>query len=130
MNDFEKLLTRPPQVADIDEPACIGCTKCITACPVDAILGGPKQMHVIIPELCIGCEECVAPCPVDCITMLPLPEKTYTPQDARMHYTQKLKRLQILEDKKHLEHEKKRAHVAKKNYILSALARVQDKKKI
>ena len=59
------------RTARIDESYCIGCTLCIDACPVDAILGGPKQMHVVLPHLCSGCELCVAPCPVDCIAMYP-----------------------------------------------------------
>lgn len=61
----------PSQVAFIDEDACIGCTKCIQACPVDAIVGASKLMHTIVPELCTGCELCIPPCPVDCIAMLP-----------------------------------------------------------
>jgi len=61
---------RPRPVARIDETRCIGCTLCIQACPVDAILGAAKQMHVILPQLCTGCDLCVAPCPVDCIDMV------------------------------------------------------------
>ena len=60
---------KPKAVAYIDESTCIGCTLCIQACPVDAILGAAKQMHTIIDPLCTGCELCIAPCPVDCITM-------------------------------------------------------------
>ncbi|HKJ95742.1 MAG TPA: electron transport complex subunit RsxB [Gammaproteobacteria bacterium] len=59
-------------IAWIDEDICIGCTKCIQACPVDAILGAPQQMHTVIRDECTGCELCVEPCPVDCIHMLPL----------------------------------------------------------
>jgi electron transport complex protein RnfB len=59
-------------VAYIREDECIGCTKCIQACPVDAILGAAKQMHTVIVDECTGCDLCVAPCPVDCIDMLPI----------------------------------------------------------
>jgi electron transport complex protein RnfB len=62
---------KPPQVALVVEADCIGCTKCIRACPVDAIIGASKQMHVVIEPLCTGCELCVPACPVDCIEMLP-----------------------------------------------------------
>ncbi|MCP4598249.1 electron transport complex subunit RsxB [Neptuniibacter sp.] len=59
-------------VAYIREDECIGCTKCIQACPVDAILGAAKQMHTVIESECTGCDLCVEPCPVDCIDMLPI----------------------------------------------------------
>lgn len=60
---------KPKSVAIIDENTCIGCTLCIQACPVDAIVGASKQLHVVVADLCTGCELCVAPCPVDCIHM-------------------------------------------------------------
>ena len=60
---------RPKQVAVIDEQWCIGCTLCIQACPVDAIVGAAKQMHTVIEPLCTGCELCLKPCPVECIQM-------------------------------------------------------------
>jgi electron transport complex protein RnfB len=68
-----------PRVAVIDESACIGCTKCIQACPVDAIVGASQRMHTVIAEWCTGCELCVPPCPVDCIAFedaaaLPAPD--------------------------------------------------------
>ena len=62
-------LERERPVAVIDESACIGCTLCIQACPVDAIVGAAKQMHTVIASLCTGCDLCVPPCPVDCIDM-------------------------------------------------------------
>ena len=65
---------RPPQVAVIDEEICIGCTKCIQACPVDAIVGASKYMHTVIASWCTGCELCLAPCPVDCIALVPVAE--------------------------------------------------------
>lgn len=71
-----KLQTGPARVALIDEDLCIGCVKCIKACPVDAIIGAPKQMHTVIKQNCTGCELCVAPCPVDCISMEPVRVKT------------------------------------------------------
>lgn len=70
-------IERERPIAVIDERACIGCTLCIQACPVDAIVGAAKQMHTIVPELCTGCDLCVAPCPVDCIAMVSVtPGKT------------------------------------------------------
>lgn len=62
-----------PAVAVIDEAACIGCTKCIQACPVDAIVGASRAMHTVIAAECTGCELCIPPCPVDCIVMQPAP---------------------------------------------------------
>ena len=64
-------IEKPEQVARIDEDLCIGCVKCIRACPVDAIIGANKQMHTVLTSLCTGCELCLAPCPMDCIGMLP-----------------------------------------------------------
>jgi electron transport complex protein RnfB len=61
---------KPAQVALIIEADCIGCTKCIQACPVDAIVGGAKYMHTVIADLCTGCELCIPPCPVDCIDLI------------------------------------------------------------
>jgi electron transport complex protein RnfB len=61
---------RPLELAVVDEARCIGCTLCIEACPVDAIIGAPKRMHVVLRALCSGCGLCVAPCPVDCIEMV------------------------------------------------------------
>ena len=62
-------------VAFIREAECIGCTKCIQACPVDAILGAAKLMHTVIASECTGCDLCVEPCPVDCIEMRPVPSE-------------------------------------------------------
>ena len=59
-----------PKVALIDEARCIGCARCLPACPVDAIVGAQKRMHTVIADLCTGCELCLPPCPVDCITMV------------------------------------------------------------
>ena len=69
---------KPQMVAFIREAECIGCTKCIQACPVDAILGAARQMHTVIADECTGCDLCVEPCPVDCIDMLPVPDTLQT----------------------------------------------------
>ncbi|MBL8383645.1 MAG: electron transport complex subunit RsxB [Burkholderiales bacterium] len=74
---------KPLEAAVIDEARCIGCTLCIQACPVDAILGAAKQMHTVLASWCTGCELCVAPCPVDCIAMVPVaPPRAWTDADA------------------------------------------------
>ncbi|PHZ58422.1 electron transport complex subunit RsxB [Photobacterium leiognathi] len=69
--DAEKSIKK---VAFIHEDMCIGCTKCIQACPVDAIVGGTKSMHTVIKDECTGCDLCVSPCPTDCIEMIPVEE--------------------------------------------------------
>jgi electron transport complex protein RnfB len=67
-----------PAYAVIDEQVCIGCTKCIQVCPVDAIVGAAKQMHTVIIDECTGCELCIPPCPVECIHMRPIRPSTTT----------------------------------------------------
>ena len=71
-------IEKPKSVAVIDEQSCIGCTLCIQACPVDAIVGAAKQMHTIVAPQCTGCELCLPPCPVDCISMQPIAESVET----------------------------------------------------
>jgi electron transport complex protein RnfB len=85
----------PLMVAIIDEPHCIGCTLCIQACPVDAIVGANKRMHTVLPDICTGCDLCVTSCPVDCITMVPAGWE-WTPvlaEAAREQYHNRLRRL-------------------------------------
>ena len=91
---------RPVEVrAVIREDDCIGCTKCIPACPVDAIVGTGKHMHTIFTDLCTGCELCIAPCPVDCIDLvtvertLSTPERTLEQDDLRQRYHTHLRRV-------------------------------------
>lgn len=76
--DAEITVEKPKALAVIREKECIGCTLCIQACPVDAILGAAKNMHVVIADECTGCELCIPPCPVDCIDMIPIKEDLKT----------------------------------------------------
>jgi electron transport complex protein RnfB len=70
MNARVQVSADRPTVAVIDEARCIGCTLCIQACPVDAIVGARRLMHTVIANACTGCELCIPPCPVDCIVMV------------------------------------------------------------
>jgi electron transport complex protein RnfB len=74
---------QPLRVAAIDEARCIGCTLCIQACPVDAIVGAPKLMHTVLASACTGCDLCLPPCPMDCIEMVPVqPPRIWGDADA------------------------------------------------
>jgi electron transport complex protein RnfB len=68
------------EVARIDEARCIGCARCLPACPFDAIVGARKYMHTVLSAACTGCELCIAPCPVDCIAMVPRDSVPYAPR--------------------------------------------------
>lgn len=89
----------PLQVAFIEEEHCIGCTLCIEACPVDAIVGANKKMHTVLSDWCTGCDLCVAPCPVDCIVMKPVtPAVRWADemaQQARTRYEARQQRLRL-----------------------------------
>lgn len=100
---------KPRAVAVIDETQCIGCTFCLRACPVDAIVGAAKLMHTVITQECTGCERCLAPCPVDCIHMQAVSElvanesggqKTTHTQQARERYHFRKQRLAKNQQKK------------------------------
>lgn len=131
--------TRQPSVAVIREAECIGCTKCIKACPVDAIIGSGKFMHVVIAHECTGCGLCVEPCPVDCIEMVTLTEPHYDQDIARKRFNAKQTRhlreeheqQQIYREKRQLalkSANKAQDIQAKQDYIQLALARVKAKK--
>jgi Na+-translocating ferredoxin:NAD+ oxidoreductase subunit B len=132
--------TRPPSVAIIRESECIGCTKCIKACPVDAIIGSAKLMHAVLSHECTGCGLCVSPCPVDCIEMVELTAAQYDKNQAKARFHAKKARIlrleheqqQIYREKRLLAQQKthsKQDIEAKQNYIHQALARVEAKKK-
>ena len=85
--------TRLPTIAVIRESECIGCTKCIQSCPVDAIIGSSKHMHSVITHECTGCGLCLEPCPVDCIDLVKVEEPKYNHDIAREHFSAKNRRL-------------------------------------
>jgi len=90
-----------PQVAHIVEEDCIGCTKCIDACPVDAITGAANLMHNVINDLCTGCELCIEPCPVDCIELIDIDEdKSLIARDSSSHFFDLKVELDIRKKKK------------------------------
>lgn len=120
---FEK----PREVALIDEEVCIGCTKCIAACPVDAILGAAKMMHTILADECTGCELCIAPCPVDCIAMIP----ATAPPDAekyRARYTAHNERLARWDAERETELAARKSTVDAGDAVAAALARARARK--
>lgn len=127
-------------VVVIREEACIGCTKCIQACPVDAIMGAAKLMHTVISDACTGCDLCIEPCPVDCIDIIKIParsenEKMQMAEQSRERYERRNARLirwKNEAEKKHLE-AKSISHngetvAARKMAIQEALMRAREKK--
>jgi len=126
-----------PLLAVIREAECIGCTKCIEACPADAILGSAKWMHTVIADECIGCQLCVAPCPVDCIDMVPMAEQIANKATRRQRAEHFRKRYQTRQTRLLKEESaqsqlvmQKNLSVEKKTYIQAALERVKLKKKL
>ncbi len=134
--DKVKASHREPAVAKIREAECIGCTKCIQACPVDAIIGSNKHMHTVVSDLCTGCNLCVEPCPVDCIDMLPTTELSFDKEKAKLRFNKRKQRLENIEKKKREHYQAKRKlsenddKEAKKAYILNLLKKkkASDKK--
>ena len=129
-------ITKPDRVAFIREDECIGCTKCIQACPVDAIVGAAKLMHTVIVDECTGCDLCVEPCPVDCIDMLPIER---TPQPARWRrrfiaHQQRVEREGSVREQRRAEHAQKVAAKSaapaksKQDEIREAIARAKARK--
>ncbi len=127
---------KPPLLAVIREEECIGCTKCIQACPVDAIVGAAKLMHTVITRDCTGCELCLAPCPVDCIDMVAV----QTPLDRQKQADHARKRFQSREKRLHAEniqHQLAQPSLVastntldKKSFIEAALLRARSKKSL
>lgn len=123
---------KPRMLALIREDECIGCTKCIAACPVDAILGSAKQMHTIIASECTGCELCIAPCPVDCIDLVAVSQDSYEikPEESahwRKRYQARNVRLEKIKIRATTT-KKSSSTLTKQDYIQAALARVKSNK--
>jgi len=118
---------KPALLAVIREAECIGCTKCIQACPVDAILGSAKAMHTVIADECTGCELCVAPCPVDCIDLIPNPDFKDKRHHYRSRYIERNQRLQRAEKDKKLA-ALSVSNNQKQDYIKAALERAKQRK--
>lgn len=127
--------TASPQLAKVRESECIGCTKCIQACPVDAIVGAAKQLHFVLENECTGCGLCVPPCPVDCIDLLPVASLSYHSDQARQRFQA---RKQRQENKKNITKnisattptlsQTKDTNLDKKAYIQAAVLRAKNKK--
>lgn len=139
----------PRVVAVINEAECIGCTKCLIACPVDAISGAAKWMHTVITNECSGCELCIAPCPVDCISLEPAPDhlqphllSPLEEENLRQHfkgrYEAKQARLHEIKNQEVEDYQVSvlagqsayaESELARLDYIQAAKQRVQQKKK-
>lgn len=125
---------KPPSRAVIREAECIGCTKCIQACPVDAIIGAGKLMHTVITDQCTGCELCIAPCPVDCIDMIIIPAADENTQQlqanqAKQRYEFRNYRLEKDATKKQEKFQQLKL-LQRQREIQAAVARVKNKKGI
>jgi Na+-translocating ferredoxin:NAD+ oxidoreductase subunit B len=127
---------KPRTLARVVEADCIGCTKCIQACPVDAILGAAKVMHAVVSDLCTGCELCVPACPVDCIVLDPMPlaqvddrahadaaRLRFQRREARLGHEREAREEQLAASKRDV------GAPAARNAVLEALARAKAKKK-
>lgn len=124
--------TKPASIAIIREDECIGCTKCIQACPVDAILGGPKLMHTVITAECTGCELCVAPCPVDCIDIISILPTTLAEQNQKKSTFRdrfNARNIRLQQDAQAEKQKKLKASINEKlQYVQAAISRVKKKK--
>lgn len=115
------------RIARIDESLCIGCTRCIQACPVDAIVGAAKLMHTVIAAECIGCRRCLPPCPVDCIDLVEPAQgwTEYRAELAQRRYAARQHRLQQHQNKTHATEP---AQDTRKVEIAAAVARAKAKR--
>jgi electron transport complex protein RnfB len=132
--DPEHGVEKPRALARIVEADCIGCTKCIQVCPVDAIVGAAKWMHTVVADDCTGCELCVPACPVDCIVLEPMPpaqiDQSHADQ-ARRHFQRREARLAQQRERREAELAARKVEVGTQagpvNPVLAALARAKAK---
>ncbi|MCD6055814.1 MAG: RnfABCDGE type electron transport complex subunit [Gammaproteobacteria bacterium] len=126
------MASKNPSIVVIDEALCIGCTRCIKVCPVDAIIGAHRFMHTVIPTECIGCELCIAPCPMDCIHIKSIDKPLYEKERVKRRFQARKKRLAAIEaEQKNCFTEAKQladktsdpAASSKQDYIQAALAK-------
>ena len=132
--DAEHGVEKPRTLARIVEADCIGCTKCIQVCPVDAIVGAAKWMHTVIVDDCTGCELCVPACPVDCIVLEPMPPAQIDQAHAdraRQHFQRREVRLAQQRERRDAELAARKVEVDTQagpvNPVLAALARAKAK---
>ena len=134
-----QLKQKKPTVVKVRESECIGCTKCIQACPVDAIVGASKHMHTVLADICNGCELCVPPCPVDCIDIISLPDRSdeehyQLAEQSRVRFINRTTRFQRREQRELVQHQQAKLTVNQKTMasrqqaIKEALDRVKQKK--
>ena len=128
---------KPKLLAVIREAECIGCTKCIQACPVDAILGSAKTMHTVISDECTGCELCVSPCPVDCIDLIEIEpanvaDSNTSDSTADKYRARYLSRDARLKQEKQIKQSSRpdNTQIDRKNYLQAALERARAKKSL
>lgn len=122
---------KPPSRVRIDEHQCIGCTKCIQACPVDAIIGTSKAMHSIIPSECMGCDLCIPVCPVDCIYPYPVVTPHHNTAYLADQFAKKTARQMRTQEQQNQAHKKRKLSnqpSARQAAIKAALSRVNAKK--
>lgn len=129
----ENGLEKPRTLARIVEADCIGCTKCIQVCPVDAIVGANKLMHTVLADDCTGCERCVPACPVDCIVLEPMPFEQANDlahaDAARTHFQRREARLAAQQTQREAELAERKAQVHNASQsVLDALARAKARK--
>lgn len=129
---IDDIRTKSALRAVIREDECIGCMKCVHACPVDTIIGAPKLMHTVISDVCIGCELCVPPCPVDCIDIIALPERTEEEKNnltdkARVRFEKRHQRLANIDQHTEQPVFEAQSIDARKKAIIAAIARWKNK---